>query len=265
MKKYAFFAFLFLPICLTQTMASEKLLQNSQNDSFASQTTQNIQDSRDSRDLNQMQDSSDSADSRGLKDSSDSSSLKDSNDFAKDSKHLTQDSSDSNNIIESTTTQTSFSFSPAIVDGNTYGAFAIGYQLLSKSNEKLKHGVFFSLERGWSFINHILLFSFALDGSIGGFYSLNLNARLGVRALDGRLIPNISLGYGLFNHKISGTQHNLHGTNVLTAIFVDIASGFGIEVAYRASLYPFRTIKATSTKTNIHSFLLNFKYIDFRI
>lgn len=170
----------------------------------------------------------------------------------------TQNKSDDSDMISDI-------FSPAIVKKNTFGAFAIGYQLLSKSDERLKHGVVFAIERGWNFIDNILLVSLALDGTVGEFYSLNINVNLGTRLFSGRIIPNISLGYGLLNHKISGVQHNLHGTNATIAMFVDIASGFGLQVAYRTSLYPFRTIKTTGTKTNLHSFLLNFKYIDFKI
>lgn len=179
--------------------------------------------------------------------------------FTQNSAESTIDSADSaNNPAESI-------FPPAIVSKSIFGAYKVGYQLISKSSERIKHGAFFAIERGWNFIDNILLVSLSLDGTIGEFYSLNLNAHLGTRLLSGRLIPNLSLGYGLLNHKISGIQHNLHGANATIALFIDIAKGFGCEVAYRTSLYPFRTIKRTGTKTNLQSFLLNFKYIDFRI
>lgn len=198
------------------------------------------------------------------------SATHDSANYYKDS---TQDSTDSaesakdstKNSADSTKESAESIFSPAIVSKSTFGAFEVGYQLLSKSSERIKHGAFFAIERGWNFIDNILLVSLSLDGTIGEFYSLNINANLGTRLLSGRLIPNLSLGYGLLNHKISGIQHNLHGANATIALFIDIAKGFGCEVAYRTSLYPFSTIKRTGTKTNLQSFLLNFKYIDFRI
>lgn len=188
------------------------------------------------------------------------SAMRDSMDYYKDSTQESTKDSDKNS-----TESAESIFSPAIVGKGTFGAFEVGYQLIAKSSERIKHGAFFAIERGWNFIDDILLVSLSLDGTIGEFYSLNLNANLGTRLLSGRLIPNLELGYGLLNHKISGIQHNLHGANATIALFIDIAKGFGCEVAYRTSLYPFSTIKRTGTKTSLQSFLLNFKYIDFRI
>lgn len=160
-------------------------------------------------------------------------------------------------------------FSTAPILGDTFGSFAVGYQMLSKQHslsvDNLSHGAFFALDRGWSFIDNTLLFALSLDGSAGEFYSINIGVKLGYRALLGRLIPNLAISYGLINHKINGTQHNLHGATAMLSLFVDIAQGFGLEVAYRVGLHSFPTLKNTGERANIHSFMVNIRFMDFGI
>ena len=160
-------------------------------------------------------------------------------------------------------------FSTAPINGDTFGAFAVGYQMLSKrhslSAKNLNHSAFFALDRGWIFVDNALLFALSLDGSAGEFYSINIGAKLGYRALSGRIIPNIAVSYGLINHKINDAQHNFHGATATLSLFVDIVQGFGVEVAYRAGLHPFPTLKKTSEKANIHSFMVNLRFMDFGI
>ena len=160
-------------------------------------------------------------------------------------------------------------FSTAPINGDTFGAFAVGYQMLSKRHSlivaNLNHSAFFALDRGWIFVDNALLFALSLDGSAGEFYSINIGAKLGYRALSGRIIPNIAVSYGLFNHKINDAQHNFHGATATLSLFVDIAQGFGVEVAYRVGLHPFPTLKKTSEKANVHSFMVNLRFMDFGI
>lgn len=160
-------------------------------------------------------------------------------------------------------------FSPAPINGDTFGSFAVGYQMLSKrhslSATNLNHSAFFALDRGWIFVDNALLFALSLDGSAGEFYSINIGAKLGYRAISGRIIPNIAVAYGLINHKINDAQHNFHGATATLSLFVDIAQGFGLEVAYRVGLHPFPTLKKTSEKANVHSFMVNLRFMDFGI
>lgn len=169
-----------------------------------------------------------------------------------------QDSQDSHSI-----------FSPAPINGDSFGSFAVGYQMLSKrhslSATNLNHSAFFALDRGWIFVDNALLFALSLDGSAGEFYSINIGAKLGYRALSGRIIPNVAVAYGLINHKINDAQHNFHGATATLSLFVDIAQGFGLEVAYRVGLHPFPTLKKTSEKANVHSFMVNLRFMDFGI
>ncbi len=186
-------------------------------------------------------------------------SINDSSTNPRDSNaNQSQDSQDSHSI-----------FSPAPINGDTFGSFAVGYQMLSKrhslSATNLNHSAFFALDRGWIFVDNALLFALSLDGSAGEFYSINIGAKLGYRALSGRIIPNIAVSYGLINHKINDAQHNFHGATATLSLFVDIAQGFGLEVAYRVGLHPFPTLKKTSQKANIHSFMVNLRFMDFGI
>ncbi len=192
-------------------------------------------------------------------------SIKSTKDSSADSQDSSTNPSDSN-----ATSQDSHSiFSTAPINGDTFGSFAVGYQMLSKrhslSAKNLNHSAFFALDRGWIFMDNALLVALSLDGSAGEFYSINIGAKLGYRALQGRIIPNIALSYGLINHKINDAQHNFHGATAMLSLFVDIAQGFGLEVAYRVGLHPFPTLKKTSERANIHSFMVNLKFMDFGI
>lgn len=156
-------------------------------------------------------------------------------------------------------------FSPAAVIEDTFASFVVGYQALFKSDERLKHGIFFAIDRGWLFVDNKLLLAMSLDGSVGGFYSLNLHAKLSGRFLDGRIIPSLSLGYGLLNHFEGESQHNLHGASATLGLFVDIIKGIGLEASYRVGLHPWHTIKKTPIHKNIQSFMINIKFMDFSI
>lgn len=160
-------------------------------------------------------------------------------------------------------------FAPAPILGDTFGSFAVGYQMLSKrhslSAKYLNHGAFFALDRGWSFVDNALLFGLVLDGSAGEFYSINIGAKLGYRALSGRIIPSVAVSYGLLNHKDGDLQHNFHGANATLSLFTDIAQGLGLEVAYRVGLHTFHTIKKSDFRANLHSFMINFRFMDFGI
>lgn len=162
-------------------------------------------------------------------------------------------------------------FSPAKVIKNSYGSFMVGYELLYKNSPNMpktkNEGIYFALDRGWNFIDDILLFGFSLDGTAGSFYAININAKLGTRIFDGRIIPSISLGYGLLNHSINNVQYNLHGASGTIAFFVDIIRGFGLEVGYRMGLHPFYATKKDSTLkvNNINAFIVSFKFMDFNI
>ncbi len=200
-------------------------------------------------------------------------SLNDKNDksmkSAQDSNIDSQDSTaNPSNLNTNSNTQRDF-FATAPINGDTFGSFAVGYQMLSKrhslSAKNLNHSAFFALDRGWSFVDNALLVALSLDGSAGEFYSINIGAKLGYRALSGRIIPNIAISYGLVNHKINDAQHNFHGATATVSLFVDIAQGFGLEVAYRVGLHPFPTLKKTSERANIHSFMANLKFMDFGI
>lgn len=160
-------------------------------------------------------------------------------------------------------------FHTAKISTNTYGAFMVGYEMLHKSyndTRDTKQGIYFELDRGFLFIDNIILFGFSLDGSAGGFYSININTKIGARIFDGRIIPSISMGYGLLNHQVGNKQYNLHGASTTISMFLDITSGFGLEVAYRVGLYPFKTTQRSNIKvSNIGAFMVNFKFIDFSI
>ena len=189
---------------------------------------------------------------------------------SQDSQDLSANPSDSNANLNTNPPQDSPSiFSTAPILGDSFGSFAVGYQMLSKrhslSATNLSHSAFFALDRGWIFVDNALLFALSLDGSAGEFYSINIGAKLGYRALSGRIIPNIAISYGLINHKINDAQHNFHGATATLSLFVDIAQGFGLEVAYRVGLHPFPTLKKTSETANIHSFMVNLRFMDFGI
>ena len=156
-------------------------------------------------------------------------------------------------------------FKPAKVERNSFDSMIIGYQSLYKeynNTEKWQYGIFFSLETGWSYLQNILLFSINIDGTAGGFYGLNGNFKLGARVLDGRLIPSISVGYGLVNHVIDDKQYNMHGSIATFALFVDIGHGVGLELAYRTTPYPFIGHKGIRIN-KMESFILNIKFINF--
>ena len=192
-------------------------------------------------------------------------SLETTPESAQDLRESHKDSQDSH---ESTQDSRSI-FAPAVISSDTYGAFAVGYQMLSKRNSlharNRRHGAFFALDRGWSFVDNALLFGLALDGSAGEFYTINLGAKLGYRALSGRIIPSVAFSYGLINHKTGDSQHNFHGATATLSLFTDIASGLGLEVAYRVGLHPFPTLKKTNEKARIHSFMVNLRFVDFGI
>ena len=192
-------------------------------------------------------------------------SPKDSQISPESATNIAQDSHDSG---ESTQDSRSI-FAPASILGDSYGSFAVGYQMLSKrhslSAKYLNHGAFFALDRGWIFVDNALLFALSLDGSAGEFYALNFGAKLGYRALSGRIIPSVAISYGLLNHKVGDLQHNFHGANATISLFADIASGFGLEVAYRVGLHTFHTIKKSDFRANLHSFMINFRFMDFGI
>ena len=192
-------------------------------------------------------------------------SSQDSQDLPEFTANLAQDSQDSG---ESTQDSRSI-FTPAPILGDSYGSFAVGYQMLSKrhslSAKCLNHGAFFALDRGWVVADNALLVALSLDGSAGEFYTLNFGVKLGYRALSGRIIPSVAISYGLLNHKVGDLQHNFHGANATISLFTDIASGFGLEVAYRVGLHTFRTIKKSDFRANLHSFMINFRFMDFGI
>lgn len=203
-------------------------------------------------------------------------SPKDSQDSSESTANLTQDSQDSSDSRQDSSESTQDSkqdsrsiFAPAPILGDSYGSFAVGYQMLSKrhslSAKYLNHGAFFALDRGWIFVDNALLFALSLDGSAGEFYALNFGAKFGYRALSGRIIPSVAISYGLLNHKVGDLQHNFHGANATISLFTDIASGFGLEVAYRVGLHTFRTIKKSDFRANLHSFMINFRFMDFGI
>ncbi len=160
-------------------------------------------------------------------------------------------------------------FNTAKISNTSYSAFMVGYEMLNKSIDSKKsraQGMYFELDRGFLLAKNILLLGLSLDGTAGGFYSINLNTKLGVRIFDGRIIPNISFGYGLLNHTINSKQYNLHGATSTISIFIDIGSGFGLEAGYRVGLHPFHTTQKTNIKVNnIGAFMFNFKFIDFSI
>ena len=160
-------------------------------------------------------------------------------------------------------------FNTAKVSTDTYGAFMVGYEILHKSYNNardMKQVIYFELDRGFLFVDDIILFGFSLDGTAGGFYSININTKLGARIFDGRMIPSVGIGYGLLNHQIGDKQYNLHGASATISIFVDVTSGFGLEAGYRVGLYPFKTTQRSNIKvSNIGAFMVNFKFIDFSI
>ena len=195
-----------------------------------------------------------------------------SQDSPESTANLTQDSqvsSDSRHDSSESAQDSRSIFAPAPILGDSYGSFAVGYQMLSKrhslSAKYLNHGAFFALDRGWIFVDNALLFALSLDGSAGEFYTLNFGAKLGYRALSGRIIPSVAISYGLLNHKVGDLQHNFHGATATISLFTDIASGFGLEVAYRVGLHTFHTIKKSDFRANLHSFMINFRFMDFGI
>lgn len=159
---------------------------------------------------------------------------------------------------------------PAQIVKDTYASFVIGYEMLFKKfNNTIenKEGIFFAFDRGWNFIDNILLFGFSIDGSAGAFYSLNINTKIGARVFDGRVIPSLSVGYGILNHLNGNVQDNLYGANATASLFIDIAKGFGIEASYRIGLHPFRLVKRnTNFKLDkMSAFMVSFKFMDFTI
>ena len=197
--------------------------------------------------------------------------------YADNENQLSKIEPNANEKLESKNTQKSDTnkkdissfFNTAKISTDTYAAFMVGYEMLHKSYDNLreyKQGIYFELDRGFLFVDNIILFGFSLDGSAGGFYSINVNTKLGARIFDGRVIPSISIGYGLLNHQVGAKQYNLHGASTTIAMFVDITSGFGLEAIYRVGLYPFKTTQRSNIKvSNIGAFMINFKFIDFSI
>lgn len=156
-------------------------------------------------------------------------------------------------------------FSPAKIERNSFDSMIIGYQGLYKEyngHKEWQYGIFFSLETGWSYLQNILLFGISIDGTAGGFYSLNGNLKLGARVFDGRLIPSIGLGYGLVNHIVDNVQYNAHGSIASFALFIDIGHGVGLEFSYRLAPYPFMGSKNIKI-SRIESFMVNIKFIHF--
>lgn len=185
------------------------------------------------------------------------------------------ESADSTNPTESThldsvnSTHAEFSpsfLTPSALSGNLYASFAIGYETLFRgTNQARNSGAFFALDIGWNLANDTLLAGFALDGTAGNLYALNLNIKLAAKVFDGRLISGVSLGYGLLHHYVGETQYNLHGANATAGVFVDIARGFGLEIAYRVGLHPYRATKRSANVRvgKIQAVMVNFRFMDF--
>lgn len=156
-------------------------------------------------------------------------------------------------------------FTPAKISNTSFNSMIIGYQGLLKKYHTInewRYGIFFGLETGWIYLNDLLLFSINIDGTAGGFYSLNGNLKLGIRILNGRLIPGFSLGYGMINHIMENKQYNVHGSNGIISLFIDIRHGVGLDFAYRFNLYPFRDFNGIKID-DIKSFMINIKFINF--
>lgn len=169
--------------------------------------------------------------------------------------------------IESSEKKDEDFFAPSKVSDDTFGSFVVGYQMFFKHGDELEkyHGIFFSLDRGWEVWKQTAYVGLSLDGSAGNFYSLNLNVKSSFRTLDGRLVPSVSLGYGLINHKQNSIQHNLHGASASVGLFVDIFRGIGLEASYRVGLHKFPALKDRNIKRGVQSFMINLKFIDFSI
>lgn len=175
-----------------------------------------------------------------------------------------KDSSDNQNDTSLPDTKLKDLFSPAIILDDTFASFVVGYQALFKDDSKTRQGMFFAIDRGWLLTDNKLILALSLDGSVGGFYSLNLNAKIGGIFLD-RIYPSLEIGYGLVNHMEGGVQNNLYGTSATLGIFIDIMRGIGLEASYRVGLHQWRTIRKTPIHRMIQSFMLNIKFMDFSI
>lgn len=242
----------------TQNEAKAKEQDSKNKTSVESKEDSNVNDDK-------KQDSASSAESSKSLESTQESTTTPQDSKKNDTDSATKESSDDDFSILPENTKVEDLFSPAPVIEDTFASFVVGYQALFKSNERLKHGIFFAIDRGWLFVDNKLLVAMSLDGSVGGFYSLNLNAKLSGRFLDGRIIPSLSLGYGLLNHFEGESQHNLHGASATLEFFVDIIKGIGLEASYRVGLHPWHTIKKTPIRKNIQSFMINIKFMDFSI
>lgn len=177
----------------------------------------------------------------------------------------TKDSSnDQNNPSTQENTKLKDLFSPAAIVDDTFASFLVGYQALFKDDNKTRQGIFFAIDRGWLLVNNQLILALSLDGSVGGFYSLNLNGKIEGRFLD-RLYPSFEIGYGLVNHMEGGVQNNLHGASATMGLFVDIMKGIGLEASYRVGLHQWHTIRRTPIHKMIQSFMLNIKFLDFSL
>ena len=158
---------------------------------------------------------------------------------------------------------------PARPISPSFVAFSVGYHFLHNAHYKLhenKNGIFFAIEKGWLLLNDILMLSIVLDGSAGDFYSANGGFKIGARVWEGRIIPSLSLGFGVINRDIDNKQYNAIGTTGSLSIFIDIASGFGAELEYKLALHPF-VILENNLKNNkidsIHNFMFNLKFMYF--
>lgn len=158
---------------------------------------------------------------------------------------------------------------PARAISSSFVAFSVGYHFLHNAYYKTrenKNGIFFSIEKGWALIDNILLLSIIIDGSAGDFYSINGGSRIGARILDGRIIPSFGLEFGVINRDIDNKQYNAIGNTGSFSIFVDIASGFGIELEYKLALHPFIIIDNNLKNNkidNIHNFIFNLRFMYF--
>ena len=158
---------------------------------------------------------------------------------------------------------------PARPISPSFVAFSVGYHFLHNEYYKThenKNGIFFAIEKGWLLVNDILMLSIILDGSAGDFYSANGGFKVGARVWDGRIIPSFSLGFGVINRDIDNKQYNAIGTTGSLGIFIDIASGFGVELGYKFALHPF-IILENNLKNNkinaIHNFMFNLRFMYF--
>lgn len=169
--------------------------------------------------------------------------------------------------------QTSSTLSPAEVKSDYYASLRVApilsqfYSANRQRNTSLSFN--FGVDTGWIYgEKKDILFGLFLDGSTAvrdkrALYSLGMGVSLGGRLWDGRVIPQVRLGYLLAHLPINvSKQYNVQGGLAEFNMFFDIAKGYGMFVAYRHG-FAMEVLKASAPRFNVSAVMIGFNFYDF--